>query len=656
MGVIRRLANPQKNLGDPVRTIGSQSSTVRSLFGSGGDEVNVLEEYRGFVWKCINVRSEAVARTPIYVERKVGEKWQKDDTHEFQEVLDGKEGQHSLHELLEAHQVSLDMFGESFWYFAKGERFDQPMARYLLDPGYVTVYVSGGEVKGYLYNKGGTNITFDLDEIAHYRIYDPNNPYRGLGPMQAAGWFIRSARYVNTYVNNFLENNAVPAGVIVASADANEKDWELFKKTWAEKHSGIDNAGKTGFVRGSDLKFEKTGLSLGDVDFSAMKNTSRDDIMAMFSVSKPLLGIYDDINRASAVTARQLFASTFTEPAMERISSTLTPKLREWYGDQFRIGFDNPTPEDREFKLNEFRHGVNRWFTTNEAREAYGLDPIEGGDELDANNVAPQQERSAKKVVMKRRDMSYEKKESYRSKVEEIQKKHEQRVIDAAQPILEEQKENVLNQVKPKALSDANFDVEKEREKLAEEILPIFISLAREQGDEANAVIGASGFKVGGEMERYLRSSVNRAAEGFTQDTADNVANAIKEGLEEGESINQITHRIDDVYSEVLGEQEYWRLERLARTEVIKTSNEVSQNVWAESNVVTKKEWFANPGACPFCQNLDGSVIAKEAVFVPKGTEMVGTDGSTRVVDYEDVSHPPSHPQCRCTTLPVVND
>jgi hypothetical protein len=107
-----------------------------------------------------------------------------------------------------------------------------------------------------------------------------------------------------TYLNNFMDNNAIPAGVVVAKGQVNEDDWNLFKRQWSEKYSGVDNAGKTGYVRGSDLDFVKTGLSLKDMDFENVKRSNREDIMIMFGISKPMMAIFDDINRASAVDRR----------------------------------------------------------------------------------------------------------------------------------------------------------------------------------------------------------------------------------------------------------------------------------------------------------------------------------------------------------------
>lgn len=639
------------------------SSAVSTLFGTGGSHINVLEEYSGFVWKCINVRSEALANENIFVQRRVGDKWQDDQNHEFNVVLEGQEGQADLSEMLEAHQVCMDLYGESFWYYSKGESQRKPMGVYLLDPNAITVFVQGGRVTGYVYQKDAERITFELDEIDHYYIHDPRRPFRGVGPMQSAGWFIRSSRYVNTYINNFLENNAIPAGVIVAKGQVNDDDWKLFKAQWAEKYSGIDNAGKTGFVRGSDLDFVKTGLSLGEVDFEKIKNTSRDDIMAMFGVSKPMIGIYDDINRASAVTARQLFALTHTSPALMRITRKLSKKVGVWYGENFRMGSTNPIPEDREVKLQEYDKGIGRWVTVNEARAAYGLEPIADGDVLKPVQTAPTEAKKLGKITIRTKnnkaDFSYEMKESFRSKMEDLQVKYEQQFFQKANKVLKAQRDMVLDQLEPKKIVAASFDPENESQKLVDEVLPLFMLLAAEQGQLSAEFAGSADtvFELTPVMKKYIADSVKKSTLGFSKETQEKIATAITEGLTAGESIAKVGKRINTLYEDLLGvKTPGFRTERLARTEIIKASNEITEAAYRQTGVVQKKEWFANPGHCQFCASLNGSILKLGSVFLAKGQTLEGADGGTRLNDYEDVKHPPAHSSCRCTLIPVIGD
>lgn len=653
-------------------SIGS-GSTVSNIFGNGGSKIDVLKEYNGIAWKCIDIRAENLASQDLFVEQYIGKKWQTMPSHPFNDVLTGGNGQYDLSELLEAHEKSMCLYGESFWYFSKGQTTSAPMGIYLLNPFYMTVLIADSKVSGYVYQYEGNRMVLDLDEVEHYRIHDVRNPYRGYGPMQAAGWFVRSARYVNTYVNNFLENNAIPAGVIVAKDQVNDSDWALFKQQWAEKYGGVDNAGKTGFVRGSDLSFVKTGLSLGDVDFSALKNTTAEDIMIMFGISKPMMAIFQDINRASAVTAERLFAANTTNPSLMRLKRKLSRDVSKWYGSQYRIGSSNPLPDDPDVKLSLYQQGVGRWLTQNEARAAYKLEPIDGGDivnpvfamssrDVIAAPTAPTKPvasgKTLGKITIKTKStgLSHETKENFRSATEDLQLKTEQAILEATNPILTKQKQMVLDQLAPKKVVDAQFDTQQQAQTLSSAVEPLLLELAREQGQKASDFVASDiTFKLTPVIEKYIRDSIDKAALDFTSATQDLIAKAVTDGLNAGEGVAKIGKRIEAIYKDVLGiKQPGYRIERLTRTEVIKASNEITETAYKASGVVKKKEWLSNPGACEFCKALNGSTITLGATYVPLGGTIEGVDGGTRKNDYEAIDHPPAHANCRCTLIPVV--
>lgn len=670
MGVIKRLGFVLSNLGKLYETGGNyalgqslSSNAVSSLFGRGGSAINVLEEYNGFAWKVINIRAEMLSAEDLFVERLVGKQWQADPSHPFNLILEGGEGQYDLSELLEAHSKSMDLYGESFWYFSKGASYGKPMAVYLLDPASMTLMVKDNRVTGYVYQHDGVRATLELDEVKHFRIIDPRQPFRGYGPMQAAGWFVRSQRYVTTYVNNFLENNAIPAGVIVAKGTVDDGDWQQFKNEWKSKYAGIDNAGKTGFVRGSDLEFVKTGLSLGEIDFDKIKNSSRDDVMSMFGISKPMMAIFDDINRASATVAFQLFAKTFTKPALKKLTRKLTKSVASWYGAQYQIESTNPVPEDDEIKLQIYDKGVGRWVTINEARAAYGLDPLPGGDLIDTTKApTPDTTKSLGKITVKtvnKTTFSYEMKESFRGQTEKLQEKYEEKFFRTTQPILKEQKASVISQITPKKANDTQFSVDQEAKKLDDALYNMFLQLATEQGALSIVFAGdeTMKFELTPMMEKYIQTSISKATKSFTEETQMKIADALAEGIGSSESIADITRRIDAIYDDVLGvKTPGYRIDRLARTEVIKTSNEITEAAYKQTGVVEKKEWFANPGACEFCKALDGSIIRLGGTFVSKDSTIDGVDGGSRVNTYEDVKHPPTHPACRCTIAPVLEN
>jgi hypothetical protein len=67
---------------------------------------------------------------------------------------------------------------------------------------------------------------------------------------------------------------------------------------------------------------------------------------------------------------------------------------------------------------------------------------------------------------------------------------------------------------------------------------------------------------------------------------------------------------------------------------------------------------MAAPNACPFCQTISDRGESKgiEQDFLQVGDSVTAADGKTFVVDYDAVSGPPLHPNCRCTLSPVLTE
>jgi len=223
--------------------------------------------------------------------------------------------------------------------------------------------------------------------------------------------------------------------------------------------------------------------------------------------------------------------------------------------------------------------------------------------------------------------------------------------------VLEAQKQMVLDQLQPKKVLNSQFDTQTESQKLADAVAEVLIGMALEQGNIALAFVAGDDatFTLTDVEKKYIADSVAKACATFTEETQTAIAKAVADGLESGDSLAEIQQAVGKVYDDVLGtETPGYRIERLSRTETIKASNEITQAAYQDSGVVTKKEWFANPGACQYCAALNGSVISLSSAYVPVGATLEGTDGGTRVNDYETIEHPPAHPSCRCTIVPVV--
>ena len=100
------------------------------------------------------------------------------------------------------------------------------------------------------------------------------------------------------------------------------------------------------------------------------------------------------------------------------------------------------------------------------------------------------------------------------------------------------------------------------------------------------------------------------------------------------------------------------RARTIARTETIWSYNEGAMQRYSSMGVQAK-EWVVTNDdlLCPFCEPMDGIVVATDGPFFDEGEShiVLTAEGKQRRLDFAvGVAHPPLHPNCRCTLVPVI--
>ena len=101
------------------------------------------------------------------------------------------------------------------------------------------------------------------------------------------------------------------------------------------------------------------------------------------------------------------------------------------------------------------------------------------------------------------------------------------------------------------------------------------------------------------------------------------------------------------------------RADMLARTGTIWALNEGAQQRYIIAGVV-EVEWIVTSDdvLCPYCASMNHQVVAVSEPFV-KGSRLTVSLGGGRTGTLKTIGgieHPPLHPNCRCTLVPVITD
>jgi hypothetical protein len=200
-----------------------------------------------------------------------------------------------------------------------------------------------------------------------------------------------------------------------------------------------------------------------------------------------------------------------------------------------------------------------------------------------------------------------------------------------------------------KALSDSGLNIDEETKEMLAVISPIVLSLVVDVGNESKQFAGGDGEF---ELTDVIRNNVNdhllRGSKSFHEETAQELADTLAEGIANNETGAQLKKRVKEVYNGA----EAWRNERLARNENHWSAVRATEEAFIQSGV-KYKQWYANPGACQYCRTFDGKIVAVGRSFFPQGQTVEGEDGGKYDNNYEEIENSHLHPNCKCQLLPL---
>jgi SPP1 gp7 family putative phage head morphogenesis protein len=365
-----------------------------------------------------------------------------------------------------------------------------------------------------------------------------------------------------------------------------------------------------------------------------------------------------DATRANAENAMYMYMKDTILPRVCRVEQKINEKLCPMYDGDLFVAFDNPVPEDREFRLKEREVNLRTGYSSiNLERQEDNLDEVEWGDipimaagmvplgsSLIGSSPATSQERMVKKKIIDR-------------------VKHYEAFVKATDPfeadwvremqkLFAEQEREVLANMKKTPKAMVNKDVtdtwmfgrktwEKRFADTGEKLLKAAILANGTRIMNELPVVGIS-FDIFNEL---VLDWVNGTKIDFAKEvvgtTIDKLNDAMNAGLEAGESVPDIAKRVRDVFDNATK----YRSTMIARTETTASANFGTLESYRQSGVVEGKEWLATMDmrVRDSHAEMDGEVVGIDDVF-SNGCSFPGdpAGGAEEAIN------------CRCTMVPKI--
>lgn len=257
-------------------------------------------------------------------------------------------------EFIEGFQQHVDLVGEGWWIVNYSPQFGNiPVDMWFVRPDRMTPIKSATEfIIGYEYTgPNGEKIHLDKKEVIFLRMPNPLDPYRGMGPVQSILSDLDASKYASEYNRNFFLNDATPGGIIELTENLSDQEFEQFATRWNEGHKGVNNAHRVAILEQG--KWVDRKYTMSDMQFTELRTINRDVILEAFGVSKAMLGIVEDVNRATMSAIDAMFGKRKLVPRLERIKQALNNDFLPLFGVtgqglEFDYDCDSVVPDDAE--------------------------------------------------------------------------------------------------------------------------------------------------------------------------------------------------------------------------------------------------------------------------------------------------------------------
>lgn len=629
-----------------------------------GDYETMVKYYRSWVYSAVNVIGRSVARIPLrmYKARKVkgvpklsrrikevmkessvadkgnlikfwvdkGYEVEEVEEHPFLKLIKAVNPMMNGFELWETTSIYLDIIGNCYWYL-RPNGVGLPGEIWVLQGQYVKVVPDPESlVAGYLYQPKQKIVKLEYNEVIQFKYPCLDNLYYGMSPMQAGAYSIDSDRYQKEFEIDLFKNGALPGTVLESDKTISETAYKRLETFWKRYRRG--GKGETAIL-GNGLKAKKIGLDPQELSFTEGRKATREEILCIYGVPLTMLGFGELTNRATSESLEYAFNKATIQPKLIRIQEKINERIMPLYDEGIFVQFDNPIPKDKEFELKEREANLKNYVTSiNEERQKMGEDTADWGERpympINLQQVGSGGSVEDNKAV-ESRDSVYFK--MWITKEVNIER-HFQKVLKKY--FNEERKEVLSNLERLLGKKDITeyilFDMSEENIKLSKVSRPE-MAMAIKEG--AELAIEEAGLTISVDLiaernELWMKARLEKYAEGVNKETAGKLAKTLRDGLDQGEGVLDLSKRVDAYYDST----EKYRSLRIARTETAEAMEEGIMQAYREGGI-DKVRWLAEPGCCDDCSALDGEIVGIGDSF--------GNDAFDNATQ-----HPPLHPNC----------
>lgn len=317
------------------------------------------------------------------------------DIHPLMELLKYPNDVDDMSSMMESVSTHLNLRGEALWEVESNPSDAKAMPTRLISypPQFINrVVIEGNKPAGYELIVNAQKFTIPNKDAIFFKLFNPRNPFRGLGPMSAAFTAAESDYNAQKFNKRWFDAAIAPGIVVKFKEDYPIESLtpELRERMRTEiqrVYGGVDKSQGV-MILGPGQETDKIGNEIKDMSFGNLRKANRDEIFACFGITPIMAGIVEDTNRASAQEERAMFWQDTLIPMLGDVTANLTRKLCPRYTNGQNLAIIGDVSEIPALRPN--MKALMDWLlpaidadtiTINEARATYlKMPPVPWGD------------------------------------------------------------------------------------------------------------------------------------------------------------------------------------------------------------------------------------------------------------------------------------
>lgn len=200
----------------------------------------------------------------------------------------------------------------------------------ILDPDWIEYKDNGFEIVSYHGRKKSPyeGNTWAADEIVHFRLANPLNPFWGMSPIQAAYRAVDIDSKIIEWWMNTLENGCKKDMLFRFKHDLTDTQFKRVRSLIDQQVSGFRN-GRGYMILGHEAEVSFLNMAPAELDFSKSREKSSQEIMGIFRVPPPIIGDLSHSTYNNIKEARQSFWLDTIMPLLNDLSAIFSKNLLE---------------------------------------------------------------------------------------------------------------------------------------------------------------------------------------------------------------------------------------------------------------------------------------------------------------------------------------